>query len=167
MAKRADILKTVSTVSAMVKEKDSYIQSMSDSRTISELTGLMYEMYDDFIQRVHQCRTNPELSKQIRSCCDYIELHLEEDMPLSMLAQRIGYTEPYLSRKFKKEMGINISDYIRFARVERAKLMLTTTDLPITQIAQRLHFCSSSYFSEIFRVVAGQTPQQWRAQKGF
>ncbi|MBD5101096.1 MAG: helix-turn-helix transcriptional regulator [Subdoligranulum sp.] len=146
---------------------DSYIQSMADSRTISELTVLMHEMYDDFIHRVHQCRTNPELSKQIRSCCDYIEFHLEEDIPLSMLAQRIGYTEPYLSRKFKKEMGINISDYIRFARVERAKWMLTTTDLPIAQIAQRLHFCSSSYFSEIFRGVAGQTPQQWRAQKGF
>ena len=146
---------------------DSYIQSMADSRTVSDLTGLMHEMYDDFIHRVHQCRTNPELSKQIRSCCDYIELHLEEELPLSVLAQRIGYTEPYLSRKFKKEVGINISDYIRFARVERAKWMLTTTDVPIAQIAQRLQFCSGSYFFEIFRNVTGQTPQEWRAQKGF
>lgn len=145
---------------------DSYIQNMMDSRTVSELTVLMHEMYDDFIRRVHQCRTNSALSRQVQACCDYIEFHLEEPLPLSLLAGQAGYTEQYLSRKFKKETGVNISDYIRFARVERAKLLLSTTDLTIAQIAQQLQFCSSSYFSEAFRIVTGLTPQQWRRQKG-
>ena len=35
-------------------------------------------MYDDFVRRVHKCRTNPKLSPQIQRCCDYIEMHLEE-----------------------------------------------------------------------------------------
>lgn len=145
---------------------DSYIQSMTDSRTVSEPTVLMHEMYDDFIHRVHQCRTNPALSKQVQACCDFIEFHLEEPLPLSLLAGQAGYTEQYLSRKFKKETGVNISDYIRFARVERAKLLLTTSDLTIAQIAQQLQCCSGSYFSEAFRTVTGLTPQQWRTQKG-
>lgn len=145
---------------------DSYIQSMIDSHTVSELTVFIHEMYDDFIHRVHQCRTNPSLSKQIQSCCDHIEMHLEEELPLSLLAGRIGYTEQYLSRKFKQEVGVNISDYIRFARIERAKLLLSTSDLTIAQIAERLKFCSSSYFSGVFRSVSGLTPQQWRIRNG-
>ena len=62
-------------------------------------------MYEDFVLRVRKCRTNPNLSRAIQKCCDYIEMHLEEKIRAKDLADWVGYTEYYLTRKFKDETG--------------------------------------------------------------
>lgn len=141
---------------------DSYIQSMVECKTVAELRSINHAMYEDFIMRVHKHRTNPKVSNQIQTCRDYIELHTGEPLTLAILAKRVGYSEYHLSRKFKEEMGISISAYIKIARVERSKILLITTTDSISQIAAQLHFCSSSHFSEAFRQVVGMKPQQYR-----
>ena len=141
---------------------DGYIESMAQCKTVSELTSLNLSMFEDFIFRVRKHRTNPKVSPQIRSCRDFIELHAEQELKLAELAKQVGYSEYYLSRKFKKEMGVSVSTYIRFVRIERSKLMLVSTSAPISQIADMLHFASSSHFAEAFRAVTGKTPQQYR-----
>ena len=144
---------------------DSYIQSVMNAKTVAEMGSITNAAYDDFIRRVHKGRHNPRVSPQIQSCCDYIELNLEEPLSLAKLAERAGYTEYHLSRKFKQEVGVNIHEFIRFARVERAKTMLNATELTIAGIAERLHFCSASHFSHIFQQVTGMPPRQWRASQ--
>lgn len=139
---------------------DGYMQSMLQCDNIAEMGSLIHTMYADFVERVHKCRQNPDASPLIHRCCDLIELHLEEPLTLTGLAAQTGYTESYLSRRFKQEVGVNVNEYIRFARVERAKMMLGTTDLPVAEIAERLQFCSSSHFAQAFRQVTGQTPRQ-------
>jgi len=143
---------------------DGYIESVVQCKSVSELTSLNLSMYEDFLFRVRKHRTNPSVSSQIRRCRDYIELHAEQELKLSILAKQVGYSEYYLSRKFKREMGVSISTYIKYVRVERSKLMLVSTGLPIAQIADSLHFASSSHYSEAFRDVVGKTPQQYRAE---
>ena len=143
---------------------DGYIESMAQCKSISELNSLNLSMFEDFIFRVRKHRTNPAVSPQIRSCRDYIELHSEQALKLHSLAKQVGYSEYYLSRKFKKEMGVSISTYIRYVRVERSKLMLVSTSKPISEIADLLHFASSSHYSESFREVTGKTPQQYRME---
>lgn len=143
---------------------DSYIQSAESARTISEVSAVNSAMYEDFVRRVHNGRTNPKLSPQIRACCDYIELNVEEEFSISDLAARTGYTKYYLSRKFEEETGVSLNSYINIARVERAKLLLTITDDGIQEIADRLHFCSRSYFSEAFRKITGTSPAKYRKE---
>lgn len=143
---------------------EGYMESMRQCRSFSELTSLNLTMYEDFVFRVRKHRTSPKVSAQIRSCRDYIELHAEQELKLETLARQVGYSGYYLSRKFKQEMGISISGYVRLIRVERAKLMLTTANTPIHQIAASLHFASSSHFSEAFRSLVGKTPQQYREE---
>ena len=141
-----------------------YISSMLQCRSFSELTSLNLIMYEDFIFRIRKHHTNPVVSTSIRNCRDYIELHADEELKLVDLAQQVGYSEYYLSRKFKQEMGLSINAYIKKIRVERAKLMLSTTQTPIHQIAVDLHFASSSHFAENFREITGKTPQQYRIE---
>lgn len=143
---------------------EGYLESMRQCRSFSELTSLTLTMYEDFIFRVRKHRTNPAVSAQIRSCRDYIELHADGELKLAELARQVGYSEYYLSRKFKQEMGSSIRAYIRLIRVERAKLMLSTTGIPIHRIADTLHFASSSHFSQAFREIVGKTPQQYRIE---
>lgn len=145
---------------------DSYIQSMTQCKTVAELTTVNHEMYVDFVQRVHKHRASPDRSRQIQLCCDYIDIHLEEPITLKQLAALVGYRDYYLSRKFKQEMGANLNDYIKFARVEKAKMLLTATNDPIRDIARQLQFCSSSYFAQTFQQITGLTPHQWREREG-
>ncbi len=144
---------------------EGYIDSMIQCRTTAELTSIVLAMYEDFVYRSHKHRTNPLVSSQIQSCREYIELHAEEELKLPQLARHIGYSEYYLSRKFKKEIGVSISTYIRYVRIERSKLLLMSTGMSISQIADSLHFASSSHFSESFRDITGKTPQQYRTDK--
>ena len=144
---------------------DAYIQNAENARTIDELTAISIMMYDDFIRRVHRCRSNPARSEAVQKCCDYIEMNLGEKIRASDLASLAGYSEYYITRKFKEETGFFINDYIKFARVERAKLLLQSTDLSILEIAGQLGFATRSYFSQIFREVTGMTPAVFRERE--
>lgn len=141
---------------------DRYIQTVESAKTLSELDPLATIMYDDFVHRVHRCRTNPNLSRQIQQCVDYIEMHLEQKISAAEMAELIGYTEYYLTRKFKEETGLSLTNYTRFAKIERAKVLLKSSDRTVQEIAVQLGFGTRNYFSHVFRQVTGQTPVQYR-----
>ena len=141
---------------------DSYLQSVEDCRDSGELGALANAMYHDFIYRVHHLRVSPNYSHAIQKCCDYIDLSLDRKIRTADLAALVGYTEYYLTEKFKKETGQSVSSYIRYARVERAKVLLESTDLSIREIAEQLAFNTVNYFIQSFRDTAGYTPAQYR-----
>ena len=141
---------------------DSYIEAVVNSNDTGELTALALTMYHDFIYRVHHLRTNPNYSHAIQKCCDYIELGLNRKIRISDLATLCGYTEYYLTEKFKNETGQSITSYIRFAKIERAKVLLVSTDEEVREIAEKLAFNTPNYFIQCFRETTGYTPTQYR-----
>ncbi len=142
---------------------DAYIQSCEDAKSITDLMQLPLRMYDDFVRRVHKCRTNPSYSRPVQQCIDYIELHLTSHIRAADLAALVGYGEYYITRRFKQETGYSVNDYLKFARIERAKVLLTSADEPLQQIAGQLGFATRSYLSQCFKQVTGQTPAEYRA----
>ena len=143
---------------------DSYIQSLASCKTVSEVGAVNHTMYEDFIRRVRKQRDRAPLSGQIRSCRDYIELHPDEDLSLKRLAAMSGYTDDHLSKKFKAETGKSINDYINSVRIKRAKILLETTRMPISEIANYLHYCSTSYFGTRFLEHVGMLPSKYRKE---
>ena len=141
---------------------DSYIQTAEDCRDSGELASLANAMYHDFIYRVHQLHTNPSYSHAIQKCCDYIELSLDRRIQAKDLATLVGYTEYYLTEKFRQETGMSVSEYTRQAKINRAKTLLRTTDLSISQISERLAFNTPNYFIHVFRELEGCTPAVFR-----
>ena len=140
---------------------DHYFQSVEASRSFSELTEIATTMQNDFVQRVHKVRSR-RFSRPVLDCCDYINLHLEEKLSLRQMAERLKYSETYLSRKFRQETGLSFKEYIRRQRLDQAKSLLKESGLDIRDISDRLHFCSPSYFSEQFRAEFGMSPTKWR-----
>ncbi len=143
---------------------DAYIQSSEDARTMDELISIALTMYDDFIHRVHKCRTNPKLSPVVQKCVDYIEMHLGERIRAADLAAIAGYSEYYTTHRFRKETNLSINDYIKFAKIERAKILLTSTDQDVREIADALGFSSRTHFSQSFKQVTGKSPMEYRTQ---
>lgn len=144
---------------------DSYIQNVESSQNLDEIVTWSLSMYEDFIQRVHQRQVRPQVSKQMQVCCDYIDMHVEDALSIEDIAQSIGYTKYYFSRRFKEEMGVCVTNYIQSARIQRAKLLLGSTNLSVQDIADRLHYCSRSYFSTVFQNEVGLTPTKYREQE--
>ena len=141
---------------------DTYTQSVDMAQSFSQVAAVSHTMYDDFIRRVNQVRRESGISRPVRICCDYIDTHPEKELTLHLLAEKVGYTENYLARKFKAEMGIPINSYVRKARIHRAKMLLSATAMSIQEIADHLHFCSGSYFAEAFRKETGVSPAIFR-----
>ena len=144
---------------------DSYIQTAEDCRDSGELNSLAHAMYHDFIYRVHQLRANPHCSHAIQKCCDYIELSLDRKIHAKDLAVLVGYTEYYLTEKFKNETGLSVSDYVRNAKINRAKMLLQSTDLSVSEIAERLAFNSANYLIRVFKELEGCTPAAYRERR--
>lgn len=143
---------------------DTYIQAITDCSNISEIRNISHQMYDDFIHRVHRAKNTNSLPKPIQDSVAYIQLHPDDELSISMLAKQFGYSDYYFSRKFKKETGISVTDYIDAIRVKRAKMLLETTKTPISEIAASLHFCSSTHFSTTFKNSVGLLPNEYRKQ---
>ena len=142
---------------------DRYFQAVEACNGYQELNEISRTMQDDYVQRVHRYRMS-QYSHAVQQCCDYISLHLEEEITLDQLAKQIGYATYYLSKKFKKEVGSVPADYIRRQRLERAAFLLRTTHEDVQTISIRLQFGSQSYFSESFRKEYGMTPTEYRQQ---
>lgn len=139
-----------------------YIENVEETESLAELLQVNSNMLDDFIRRVHKVRESGNTSAAIRTCCDYIDMHLAENLTARTLAARAGYSEFYIAKKFKNDMGMSIAQYIKQVRVERAKLLLRSTNKSIQDIADELGFCNHSYFTSSFRSVIGMTPGEYR-----
>ena len=143
---------------------DAYISDINNCTSVTDTVQIGHSMYTDFIQAVHNRKASRLFCPPVQSCCDYIETHLEQKIELEALARRIGYSEYYLSRKFKNETGVSINEYIRRARIDRAKILLATTSMSIQSISDRLCFGSRSFFADTFRKETGIPPAEYRKQ---
>lgn len=112
---------------------------------------------------VAESRENSVYPQPIRKCLHYINTHLHEKLDVVTLSKECGLSEDYLSYLFKKNMGINLSKYIRTQRLQASKEMLKV-NYSVSDIAYYLGFCSESYFISCFKKEFGKTPKQFRNQ---
>ena len=94
----------------------------------------------------------------------YIDQHYQEDLSLYDMAQRFYVSREYISRKFKQQFGINLSDYLAQIRMEKAQSLLLNPHLRIGQIAAMVGYRDEKYFSKVFKKETGLSPVTYRRQ---
>lgn len=92
----------------------------------------------------------------------YIDAHLTEGCSLQQLAAEMNMHANYLGQIFKRETGKTYTTYITELRIEKAKEMLDSRDVSISEIASSLGFNDYFYFLKTFKRVVGMTPKQYR-----
>lgn len=143
-----------------------YIRMAEQCTTVTSLMKLDRQMLEDFITQVRRANESPLISQAIRESCDYIRANITKNFSLSDVAKHVGYTEYYFTRKFSKEMGIRVNDFVKEAKVEYAKIQLLSTSKGIQEISDALNFGNRTYFSRVFRDITGMTPAAFRNQMG-
>jgi AraC family transcriptional regulator len=116
------------------------------------------------------CATLPRLSSyadglsaaKLALVKDYIHSHLDRDLKLTELSAIVQISPYHFLRLFKKGLGITPHQYILQCRLDRAKYLLSSSNLDIAQIAMRTGFCDASHLNRYFKKSLGMTPNQWR-----
>jgi len=113
---------------------------------------------------LQQARVRGGLAPVVRRrLADYIEVHLGQDITLGVLAELACLSEYHLVRMFKVSFGMTPSAWIAARRIERARVLLKTTNQPLQQIADACGYADLSHFSHRFRAALGAPPSRYRS----
>lgn len=94
----------------------------------------------------------------------YIDANIEQPIALADLAAIAVLSEYYFAREFRQTVGMPPHQYLIQKRIERAKLLLTTTQLSLLEICHAVGYASQSHFSHIFKQNMGLSPRDYRSQ---
>jgi AraC-like DNA-binding protein len=98
----------------------------------------------------------------IRRIQEYVDTHLSENVDLAVLAGIAGLSVFHFAREFKRTAGVTPHYYLLKKRVERAKNLLSRSDLSLAEIALASGFSDQSHFTRRFRQILGATPREFR-----
>ena len=103
----------------------------------------------------------------IRETKNYIMNHYQEELSLDSLAKNVHLAPKYLSKLFKSEENIGITQFLNEIRMEKAKELLLSFNYKVSDISRLVGFNSHSYFIKSFQKYTGMTPDKFRKTKGF
>jgi AraC family transcriptional regulator len=100
--------------------------------------------------------------RQLQQIYTYIDANLDRPLSLAELSNAIELSPHHFATLFKRSTGMTPHKYVLSARIDRAIILLKTTELPIVAIAHRVGFQTQSHFTRIFRQHTQMTPKQLR-----
>lgn len=105
---------------------------------------------------------SPKVKELIHISAKYINNNFERDITISDIAKYVFLSSSYFTRAFKEEMGTSPINYLLSVRIERAREMLSGSDMKISDIALCIGFSNQQRFNEIFKKHTSMTPLQYR-----
>ena len=99
----------------------------------------------------------------LRRATEVISRDLSTRFGPSTVAAEMGMSLRKLNKMSRSELGHSVLDEIARLRIEEAKRMMIETDDKLSTIASASGFCNASYFSKVFRKIAGVSPREWRS----
>lgn len=171
---RITILRFVIAVQEYMQKMGGSIRLLDASQIYSRLFAA--SSYEEIRQLLNDMLLPPlfeliekQLENQERRISERIFEFLSQDescsLSLEECASRLHYSPSYISRVFKKETGQSYKEYQMLYRFERAKLLLSTTDMRVSEIARSLNYNNTQNFIRYFKNIEGITPNQYRAQQ--
>jgi AraC-like DNA-binding protein len=144
--------------------RDGLNRSANDARATSELA----EAYRRAVSDLSQAAKSPAVARRargVRGALEFVHQHYGETISLERAARVAGFAPKYFSLLFHKSEGKTFEKYLTDLRLERAKQLLTGTDLSATRVAELCGFRSPQYLCHVFQRAVGATPIEYRLGK--
>lgn len=107
-------------------------------------------------------RRTPHADSVVRRCEEWLARHFRDSNALQGAVQNAGIPERTLKRRFKTATGVTLIEYLQNLRVEEAKRLLESGQLPVDEISAQVSYEDPSFFRGLFRRRTGLTPSQYR-----
>ncbi|MCL6602825.1 MAG: response regulator [Paenibacillus sp.] len=143
--------------------------------SLDQLAGLFDTAHDMLLFLKERLREKLETTTQwkllhvrnrtFKAILTYVDENYCRDISISGISKQFNVNGNYISQLFTKEVGTTFTQYLSKLRIDYACQLLTTTDLPINEIAEKAGYDDNFYFSRIFKRMKGITPSAYRADK--
>lgn len=102
---------------------------------------------------------------QLARVLELMRTRLAEPLGLEVLAQAAGLSSFHFSRAFQQTTGLSPHRYLSQLRLDRARVLLAHSDLPLTKLAAKVGYGDASYFTRTFKRQFGMTPIRYRREQ--
>jgi two-component system response regulator YesN len=99
----------------------------------------------------------------VKNVTDYIDSNLQNnELDLELISKNVFVNSSYLTKIFKKEMGLTVTNYITSARIQKAKKLLASgKSITISGVSENVGYSDVSYFSKCFKKYTGISPSEY------
>ncbi|MDO4270445.1 MAG: response regulator [Eubacteriales bacterium] len=132
------------------------LAQVADAAHLEQLRGL-FEAFTEVLEQ-----SGRQYSENIESALAYIRRHFRAGITLQDAAGAAFLNTEYFSRRFKKEVGVNFSEYLLTLRMQEAQRLLRTTTLRVSEIAEQVGIPNVSYFTSVYKKQFSCTPAESR-----
>ncbi len=137
------------------------LKSLDVLSSSAEKKGVLYSLCGQFDKMSEYVEKKADSEKLLYKIFSFVEDNFSGDCSLSNLSDRIGYDYSYLSRYFKKTIGISFNSYVTHYRLSHACYLMENTEQSILQCAYNSGFDSLRNFNRCFKEYLGITPTQY------
>lgn len=120
----------------------------------------MSEVYLDALREIENIKGGSSVIKEVKS---FVEKNYgNEDFSLQDAADHVNLSVQYLSKMFRKEMGVTFVDYLTSVRIRKSIELLHNEEWKIYEIAEKVGYTTQHYFSNVFKKSLGISPAEYR-----
>lgn len=116
------------------------------------------------IYRETEAHGEPGRDRYVQLAIEYLNENYDQDLRVPDVARIVNLHPAYLQKIFKQVTGQSVSEYLTVHRMEKAKMLLRQTDVPIMDIADYVGVGSRQYLHHLFKRHTGITPAEYRRQ---
>ena len=149
-------------ISAYTVFSDDRLQKTKGKMTMAGMKMLLQNLCMIIFEKTQKILLSDTIVEQVKT---YITQNLSSNLSREQLAKQFFLNPDYLTRLFKKETKSSLQTYILKERIKKAKFLLETTDLTISEVHEQSGFSNSSYFSKMFKRETRMTPQEYRQRE--
>jgi len=173
----SQIAKTEKTTEE-IKSLKAIIKELSEKKENFQFSvrGLALSL---FVHIVNAYKADPKSQKEIKStvlddnglviapALDYIRNNYSHEFPIDSLADMCGLSPTHFRRVFQSIMNTSPLEYLNNFRIDKASILLRSTELPVLTISEEVGFRSVSSFNRHFQENTGTSPLKWRKQMSY
>ena len=157
-APHSRILNCISIAKKAEFEKPDFFQLL----VYSKMYEAFYELFANKYVRIVDAESKSKKYRALQRVTNYIDEHYIDGLSLDEVAAATGISRYYVSHLFKELMDTTFVGYVNELRLNRAAMLLMTSDSPIIEIAALSGFNNLSNFNRAFKLHFGKTPSAYR-----
>lgn len=144
---------------------EKYIQEVEALTSVRDIELLNYNMTIELCELSGRNKIPKGLSAEVFNCMSFIRSHTNEPISVEDVAEVIQRSPSYVTKSFRKELGITPGAFINRCKLEEAKSLLLFSEKSLAEISSHLCYSSQGYFQNVFKKQFGMTPMQYRKTK--
>ncbi len=129
---------------------------------VPQMTDGLYSRFPD--NEFQELPVAPSSDPLVAELHRYVQLHLHKSLTVAELARHVRLSPTQLNRLLRRHTGLSTMSYVMHRRIETARLLLSTSDQSVQEIAQIVGFSNPAHFSRTFAEQAGMPPLKFRRQ---